>query len=725
MSLVRHIRQQDWSGLEEAWTELILDTGEIAPALEAVALLARRKLIPRCLPLVREHAELLVDAERPKEAAELLGTAMLLGGSPGELARPLFLAAEAAWGAEEIWDIFVEIAGLRENVQDMRKAWRSFRKLLAIEPGRVVYHAKGWGLGVIGEIDLADRVAAVQFSTGRRDRFPFSTAIEIFEILEEDDLRNLVAKDPEELGRRLKKQPLDVLRWILRRNGGKANHAGIKLAMGTLGVEGGAFTAWWRRARKAAETSEWFEISGPAARASVRMLDQATDPAESIRHQLKRTGDLGQALARVRLLLSGGKLPEDVRNAALDTLAELSRDESMPRPDRLACWLFLREQWRTTPPALHALLQNAAADPAPVDPSQPPALWSLFQLVPGVRDQERCIELLQEIHGPDAWLDAAAPHLHHAAPGMARGIIEALDRAGRHEELITHYTTLLTRPARNPTVVVRLGECIETGEWEDRLPPRLQRAQCLLQLGVYLMRKSVANVTLTRARGRLSVLLTEGRPPLLARLLQDTTIDDLRTLAILVDSGVDGPIDRVFTRIAVEVSPDVFRDDDRPFWVTGGVWTTRAGLAGREEELRVLRDIKIPENAEAIGKAASYGDLSENSEWEAAIEEQRHLTSRAMEIENDVRDAQLLEDAPIPENTVVPGTAVRFRDLRRGGERRVRILGPWDSTDEDVISYRSPLATAMLGRQIGETLRFELPSGAEEIEILGVEILPL
>jgi transcription elongation GreA/GreB family factor len=723
MSLVRHIRQQNWSALEESWTEHILDSGEIAPALDALRAAAQRKAIPRCLPMVREHAEILVESERAAGAAELLGTALLLGGSPGELAKLLFLSAEAAWGKDDTWEVFCELADFRENVPDMRKAWTSFRRLCSLEPGRAVYHGKGWGLGEIQAIDLPQREAKIRFASGRRDRFPFSTAIEIFEILEKEDLRVLVVLDPDELKRRLRSEPLDILRWILQRNNGKVAHAGIKLAMGMLGVEGGGFTTWWRRARKAAETSEWFELSGPANRLTVRILDQAEDPAEGIRRQLNRSANLGEALTRVKVLLHGSNPPEDVRTAALETLRELARDEKAVLSQRLAAWLFMREETGETPPMFTELMHAAAEQPAPDDPSKPPALWQLFAKVPTIREQERCIVLLHELYGKEEWLDASAPHLHHAAPGMARGIIEAMENAGRQEELIAHYTNLLVRSGHNPTVLIALGERVETGEWEEQLPPPLRRAQCLLQLAVYLVRNSVANTILTRARGRLSNLLTTGDPPLLRRVLRTANIDDLRGLAILLDSGIDSSVDRLFTKIAVEVSPNVFCGEEKPFWQTGGIWTTRPGLTAQQEELRILRDVKIPENAEAIGKAASYGDLSENSEWEAAIEEQRNLTARAMQLETDLRDTQLIEDAAIPDGVVAPGTRVRYREVLADRVRTVRILGPWDGDGEDVISYRSPLAAAMLGKKSGASLSVDLPSGKIDIEIQ--EITPL
>src|SRR5262249_9146769 len=148
------------------------------------------------------------------------------------------------------WDLYRELAGLRDGAPDMRAAWRRFRKLLSLAEGRVVYHAAGWGLGRIDGLDLAAREASVRFTPGQSDPLPLSHARGIFEVLEPGDLRALVVNAPKELERLLKEEPLEPLRWVLLKNDGRASQAAIKLAMGTLGVEGSRFTAWWKRAQK-------------------------------------------------------------------------------------------------------------------------------------------------------------------------------------------------------------------------------------------------------------------------------------------------------------------------------------------------------------------------------------------------------------------------------------------------------------------------------------------
>lgn len=722
MNLAQLVRDGLWDELESAWTEHALASASLAPALDALQAAAARREIQRCLPYVREHAEVLASSERAAEATELLGTTMLLGGSPGELSKLLLANAEKAFGHEPFWELYRELAGLKEGALDMRAAWRKFRKVLALGEGRVVYHAAGWGLGRIESLDLAERLTSVRFISGKSDRFPLQSAVDIFEVLEPGDLRELVVNDPKELDRLLKEEPLEALRWVLARNDGRANQSAIKLAMGTLGVDGSRFTNWWKRALKQAEGSEWFEISGAPGKSVVRLLNRAEDPTTSMRRQILRSRDLGEALTRVRALFAGATTLEGVRAAALDALEELA-GAGGPMPQRLAVWLFVREHRGETPKLLRAELERARAAPTHPDRQQAPPVWSLFASVPGVREQERCIELLREGFGEDAWLEEAERSLLHAPQGMVRGLVEALENAGRHEALIQQYGSLLARPTKNPYLLVRLAERLETSEHVPHLAPPKQRAHCLLQLAVYLNEVTGANPSLARSRTRLIAALTEGEPPLLRRLLVGADIETLRGYSELMEKGVDRAIDRLFTQVTVELWPDFFRHEERAFWQSGDIWTTRAGLARRQAELRVLRDVKIPENAEAIGRAASFGDLSENAEWTAALEEQRNLTNRAMELETELESASLIESAILPEGTVAPGTRVSYRDLGNDSLHQIDVLGPWDADGEQVISYRSPLAAGMLGLTAGDQVEIVLPSARISVRVEKVQAL--
>jgi transcription elongation factor GreA len=319
----------------------------------------------------------------------------------------------------------------------------------------------------------------------------------------------------------------------------------------------------------------------------------------------------------------------------------------------------------------------------------------------------------------EAWTAQAAEQLAHAPPGLVQPLVERLRGTGQEATLSAQYAALLARPLRAPFALIALARWAEERATSAALLTPFQRASALLELAIHLEEAKRGNSQMARAHQRLTDLLTKGPEPLLRRLLSASDAAELRGLRSVLQRGIDDRIDTLLTEIALERGLDLFRAEAMPFWRENRVWTTRAGLARRDAELREIREVKLPQNAEAIGRAAGYGDLSENFEWAQAIEEQRQLTTAASTIEQELRLASLLENALIPEGLAAPGTHVTYRELDSGAVHKVTVLGPWDE-GEGVVSYRAPLAAGMLGLRPGQTAQIELPSGSLAVEVLEV-----
>jgi len=718
MSLTLLVAQEKWQEFDDAWKELMLADAPVDELFSALRLAGEKKRLPRCIPMVREHADLLGAAGRAADAARLLGLALQAGGATGELGAPFFVHAEKAWSGAPWWDSYAEIAGLKSEVHDARRAWQIFERLTSFEVGRLLFHPGGWGAGEITEISYGERELHVRFVNGRRDRFPLGAAVEIFEPLSEEDLRALHFRDPEGMRKRLKDDPLAVLRAIVARHNGRASTVAIKNALLQVGIEGSAWSGWWRKARKFAEGSEWFKVTGSTAKGEIQLLHAASDPVEDLRRQLEHTATLADLSTRIRDHLAGRKDDERMRSMMLDLLARRAAESREPAPVRLSAWMLLRDERDEVPPGLPDLLR-ATADTAPsADSTKPPPLWALFHSLGSVRDQERCVGCLQALYG-DAWLDEALRNLQHAPPGMVRVLVDAAFAAGRQTELAAQYRELLARPMRAPDLLVALARLAENGKLAGEFPPPVQRAQALLSLASFLYINRRGDAHMARTQTRLVELLTKGKEPVLRRLLAQASPEDLQGLQRMLQRGSDEAIDNMFTEIAMRAIPVGMRGERPNFWEGDRIWTTRAGLERRRAELRVLREVKIPANQEAIGRAAAMGDLSENAEWEMAIEEQRNLTSRAAEIEAELRGTELIENAILPEGLVCPGSLVRYRESANRAEHEIAILGPWDTNQDDhVVSYRAPLAAGLLGRRPGDRARIALPSGSLDVEIL-------
>jgi transcription elongation factor GreA len=720
MTLSILVAQDRWQDFDRAWKERMASEEGLRDLFVALKLAGERKRIARCIPLLREHVQLLEAGDRHAEGAQLLGTALLAGGNPTELSSDLLRLSQAAWSKEAWWPIYSTTFGLVEGSMDLRAPWRWFSRALAFQKGSLVNHAGGWGVGEITETRGEDCRICVRFWNGRADHFPLNAAAEIFDPLDDEDLKSQHFRDPEGLRKRVKEEPLEFLRHVVTTSHGVANATTVRNSLAQIGIEGSAWTAWWRKARKLAESSGWFELSGGTQKTVIKLMLSARDPIASFRRQLDQARTASDVVARVREVFAAETMEDGVRVLATAALEHVAAASTTTRTERVSAWILLREANGETPAGLRALLEELALLNSSGDPSVAAPLWVLFQELAVARDQERALELLQELHG-DKWVDEAVKNLQHAASGMVRPLVDAIDKAGRRSDLQAQYAALLARPLRAPALLVTLAKLFEEGELPADFPSPTQRAHALLSLASHLFEARRGNAHLARVHQRLLDLLAGQPRPLLRRLLADADAPTLHGLQAVLARGVEAAIDHVVTEIALEHDRQFFAHELTPFWAGDAILSTRGGLERRSGELKELREVKIPANADAIGRAASFGDLSENSEWEMAIEEQRTLTTRAMEIEEELRRVELIENAALPEDTVCPGTIVTFKEIATGRDREITILGPWDDhLGDEVVTYRAPLAAGMLGLRPGARKAIQLPSGVLEVEVRSV-----
>ncbi len=152
---------------------------------------------------------------------------------------------------------------------------------------------------------------------------------------------------------------------------------------------------------------------------------------------------------------------------------------------------------------------------------------------------------------------------------------------------------------------------------------------------------------------------------------------------------------------------------------------TLAGKAKLEEELEYLKTVKRKEVVERIKIARSFGDLSENSEYDSAKEEQGFVEGRISTIESMLRNALIINEDETSSSTVTLGRTVTFDELidgkRADFEESYTIVGSAEADPiEGRISNDSPIAKALMGHQVGDVVKLTTPGGEMEVEILKI-----
>mgnify|MGYP003418602214 FL=1 len=149
---------------------------------------------------------------------------------------------------------------------------------------------------------------------------------------------------------------------------------------------------------------------------------------------------------------------------------------------------------------------------------------------------------------------------------------------------------------------------------------------------------------------------------------------------------------------------------------------TREGKQKLENELEHFKSVKRKEVVERIKIARSFGDLSENSEYDSAKEEQAFVEGRITTLENMIRNAKIIEEDEMNSDSVGLGKSVTFIELPNGDEETYTIVGSAEADPfEGKISNDSPIAKSLIGKKVGNEVTVQTPGGDMNVRIVSIK----
>ena len=148
---------------------------------------------------------------------------------------------------------------------------------------------------------------------------------------------------------------------------------------------------------------------------------------------------------------------------------------------------------------------------------------------------------------------------------------------------------------------------------------------------------------------------------------------------------------------------------------------TQGGLEKLEKELEFLKSVKRREVASRIKTAISFGDISENSEYEDAKNEQAFIEGRIITLEKMLRNVRLIDDTEITSDIISIGSTVLLKDLEFNEDFHYTIVGSAEANPADnKISNESPVGKAILNKKIGDTVEVSVPAGILKYQVLKI-----
>jgi transcription elongation GreA/GreB family factor/transcription elongation factor GreA-like protein len=700
--LVHLARSLQLDTLEDAWGQAVQapraeDTDRYAAAIDQ---LCEHDLASRALPMASAMIDALAGNSAIDAAMELGFRVLRRSAHNDALVKGVAALIEKRYGDEDWYAVLSTRAGLANGAAV--PAILEFDRLRRFTKGYVVYHAAGWGEGCVTDFLAPTQEVTVAFATGRRESFPLDTLLSRFKPLDANDLRAMKLLQMDKLREEAEKNPSGLLRRVATLYRGTITSQQLKSELSPAVITEKDWPAYWKRAKAAATKDPWLRVEGSATRPTFVIREKPVGLVEEATVTLGHQNDLGQRIGVLRDYLARGQ-DEEVRSQILTlatkTVEQAIEEKKATHAHILDGILFLEEHGlQASVPAaqeLRALLvkEDGSLRPIAIDRLATQA------------SREHAIELLPQALGEN-WAEQCAVLLTEWPNSVIENVVNKLLSQNQGVLCLPMWDRVAPYPKRYPLLTYLLGKLYGDGlfDAEEQRPSQVTVGRVMLHLGRVLNEDRKRNIMHSRLLGRLTSLLT-GKRGLLHRSLDDISREDLtHYVGIIKRSGDDfsQEIVDMIDRVVADKYPDIHARPELPFWEKDYIFTTREGLRRIKEEYRVLVEDKIPTNSKSIGAAASLGDLSENSEWESAMEEQRNLTGRAQDMDQQLRNTRLIEDQDVPDDRVAPGTKITFIEEVSGKKVTYRVLGPWDVVDDHTINYLAPIAQGLLGKTVGE-----------------------
>ena len=600
---------------------------------------------------------------------------------------------------------------------DGAEAISRLHALETFSPGHYVRVDPGARIGRIKGLD-PDKGLEIQFES-REQCFALDKLEELQDV-PEDDIRAMVIFEKDRLARLADEDPVELLTLVLNTFGGRMNLKRLRRYV-LPALKDTTWGRWWSSVKKRVERAPTVGMTG-GSKPDLFVRSEPVTRAEQLRKEFDRTDredKPSQALHVMKECPSDADGRSDLLHhvaGELTSLIDASDDDAM-KLGALAVLRQMAEQY----PDLQSDMESIAESVL----EQVNVEEAVISRLDNRRITRAVLERLPKWQ-PDHWPELFVRLIPNMPEAACRRCAERLQAAGHDDRLGEAANAVLRAPSPHAGAVMWLWKSV-TGSSRSTVFADVS------QLGV--LRKLMSTLVSLARPGEMpkkkrKKLLSKARDALLSagesaieEAVSEASDDQISALMALVERN-QGLTKRVRARAARSIRaarPELFRTSTPP-WKQNVIYTTEEGRKARNEQYEYIVNERMPEVIKEIGEAAELGDLSENAEYTAALEERGRLSTQAATIKDELSRARIITEEMAASNRVTIGTRVKVRDIDSGEKRTLTFLGPWDAEPSDgIYSYQAPLSQKFMGKTPGDTVTVQRGGEDRTYEIEEIE----
>lgn len=617
------------------------------------------------------------------------------------------------YGEDKDFQDKLRMVGLRTK-ENFQNALANFDLLAHIKKGNYVFHASGWGAGEIMDFSVVREQMAIEFEnvTGMK-HITFTNAFKALIPLKSDHFLAKRFSDPDAFEKEARDNPLEVIKCLLRDLGPK-NAVEIKDELCELVIPDKDWSKWWQNARMKLKKDT--EIESPE-----NLRDPFILRKVAISHESQFLSGLDKKKSDKDLLLTcynfirdhSGKVKQgEAKDAIVEKLEKIVKDDENPLSLKIQAYFCLDS------------IQNNKYES------------EIKKIIQGTDELDRLIDQIDIIaykklaliaikNTLSDWTKAFLLLLKTSTQGILRDyLLKELLQSDSKALLEKNLSDLIENPAEDPEFFVWYYHKL-MNEREEGLPFSNKEGESLFSESLLVMLHRIENSPMMKELvKKIYVMLTAKRYALIRQIFQDSSFEFVKEFLLLATKChtiTDHDL-KILRSLAEVVHPSLNNgeklkkmntDDDHV------IWATQEGVLRIQERIRMIGTKEIVENAREIEAARALGDLRENSEYKYALEKRSRLQGELKTLSEQFSHSRVITPLDITPEEVNIGSFVKAID-QNGGMITFTILGPFEANpEENILSYKSKAASAMLGLKEGEVFQFK----GEDYTIAGISTI--
>jgi transcription elongation factor GreA len=713
-ALLRYLKKGMYNPVEELWLKLI----ELVPDDLSFFLNTEKRiadtagveksgfLLSFIVPYYKEKREYNI-------AIDILKKILQYNPRDREAREELVSCYSSKYEEHSYLEDYIEKSGLRDTALDVARAIEVFEKHIIFDVGSYVYH-RTWGIGKC--IDIKDDTLIIDFKDKPKHKMTLQMALTCLQLLPEDHIWLMKSKDLNKLRETILNDVEEGLKIVIN---SKNNSATIKdfkdeLLRGILTQK--EWTRWWNKAKTILKKNPYFGTS-PEENDAYFIRKNPITFDEDVFNKFKNEKNFDKRFDLFNEFITHGDIDSEYFEDMLNYFTGFIASPNNINENSLKSFLLLKNLKKT-----YSYL--------PFD-----FVYDFSEILRNLKDMHLYLSIIPENdlkksflleikRNADNWPDLFVKSFYSYP---MKFIVDELINTGNIDlvnELIANVTShyreycdLFIWISKNLVIKgAEAGLNVDLDQTIMGLSHLLEIAnrELVNERNVVQNRKLFNTIVDLLFRDNLLIdYIKKSNEKKIRRLLPTIlNIDELKDEHIIK------------MRFAIKSAfPDiVFEDEIESVDNSQQLLVTQRSYEMKQNELKYLLEVEIPNNSKEIGVAMEKGDLRENAEYKFALEKQEFLKQQVKNLTETLNKAQILKFEDIKSNVVSVGTTITLNSLSEDKTEKFTILGPWESEpSKNVISYTSPMGENLLNKSVGDVVELGAKNSRKQYKILKIE----